>query len=76
MKCPNCNNEYSSTSLIINYCPFCGTNISGETPILGVDVGMYDSSTIYTHCKVQVLENTITGETSIGWRRLEGCEEI
>lgn len=32
-------------------------------------ISFYDKEEIYDNCTVQVLTNTKTGETSIGWRR-------
>ena len=31
----------------------------------GVDI--YDKETIIPNCTVQILENTVTGEVSVGW---------
>ena len=44
--------------------------------ITNIETNMYNKSTIYTNCTVEVWENTITGETSIGWHRTEDTEEI
>ena len=44
--------------------------------ITDVKSNIYDKSTIYTNCTVEVWENTATGETSIGWYRTEETEEI
>ena len=43
---------------------------------MNIETNLYDKSTIYTNCTVEVWENTITGETSIGWYRTEETEEI
>ena len=32
-----------------------------------VDLNLYDKEEIFTNCTVQVLTNTLTGETSVGW---------
>lgn len=34
-----------------------------------VKTNMYDKEEIYPNCTVQILTNTITGETSVGWRK-------
>lgn len=31
------------------------------------ELNIFNKETIYTNCTVQVWENTITGEVSIGW---------
>lgn len=40
-----------------------------------VETNIYDKVTRYTNCTVEVLENTTTGETSVGWYRTERTEE-
>ena len=32
-----------------------------------VETNLYDMEEIHTHCNVQVLTNSLTGEVSIGW---------
>ena len=44
--------------------------------ITDVKSNIYDKSTIYTNCIVEVWENTVTGETSIGWYRTHDTVEI
>lgn len=34
-----------------------------------LELGVYDEVELYPNCTVQVLSNSITGETSIGWWR-------
>ena len=36
-----------------------------------VDINLYDKVTEYENCTVQILENTATGATSVGWWRNE-----
>lgn len=36
------------------------------------DFNIYDKETTYCNCTVQVLENTATGEVSVGWWRNDG----
>lgn len=50
--------------------------IPKEEKITNIETNMFDKSTIYTNCNVEVWENSITGETSIGWYRTENTEEI
>ncbi len=38
-------------------------------------VSIYDEEEIHTNCTVQILRNSITGETSIGWWENEEDEE-
>ena len=47
-----------------------------KEPTIKVETNMFNKSTIYTNCTVEVWENTVTGETSIGWYRTEETEEI
>ena len=35
--------------------------------IILTGVNIYDEEEIHTNCTVQILRNSITGETSIGW---------
>lgn len=67
MKCPKCNKEID---MLFKYCPHCGL-------ILGkIDGPIFDIQHIYTHCTVEVLESSLTGETSVGWYRTDETEEI
>lgn len=50
--------------------------IPKEEKIINIETNMFDKSTIYTNCNVEIWENSITGETSIGWHRTENTEEI
>lgn len=34
-----------------------------------VETAVFDQENIYENCTVQVLTNTVTGETSVGWWR-------
>ena len=36
-----------------------------------VECNVFDKETTYTDCTVQILENSVTGETSVGWWRNE-----
>ena len=44
--------------------------------IVNIETNMYNKATLYTNCTVEVWENTVTGETSVGWYRTEDTEEI
>lgn len=44
--------------------------------ITDFDMNLYNKSTIYTNCIVEVLENTFTGKISVGWYPTEETEEI
>ena len=39
------------------------------------ELNIYDKEETYDNCTVQVLTNTVTGKTSIGWRRNERGED-
>lgn len=41
----------------------------GKTEIVKVETNFYNKEEIYPDCTVQVLTNTATGETSVGWRK-------
>lgn len=47
-----------------------------EEKITNIETNMFDKSTIYTNCNVEIWENSITGESSIGWYKTEDTEEI
>lgn len=41
-----------------------------EKEIVRIDrVNIYDKETIIPDCTVQILENTVTGDVSVGWWR-------
>lgn len=44
--------------------------------IIITETNFYNKITTYTNCIVEVLENTITGEVSIGWKKTINTEEI
>lgn len=46
-----------------------------EEKIVNVETNIFDKCTYYTNCLVEVWENSITGETSVGWYRTEDTEE-
>ena len=88
MRCPKCNTLSSSYIISDNgaenpfkaaYCPLCGSSYSApaETSNLTkVSASIFDKSTVFTNCTVEVLENTFTGDVSVGWLRTEDTEEI
>lgn len=47
-----------------NYFPTVDKNIN--------TIGVYDKTEIHKDCQVEVWQNSITGETSIGWRKNNG----
>lgn len=40
-----------------------------------IETNIYDKEEIYTDCTVQILTNTKTGETSVGWWKNGGAED-
>lgn len=38
-----------------------------EGEIVSVHMNIFDEEEVYTNCTVQILRNSVTGETSIGW---------
>lgn len=47
-----------------------------EDNIVSIETNIFDKATRYTNCTVEVLENTVTGEISVGWYPTENTEEI
>ena len=47
--------------------------IKGDEDEIGwediTEINMYDKEETYEDCTVQVLENSVTGDVSVGWRR-------
>jgi hypothetical protein len=41
-----------------------------------VEMNLFNKSTRYTNCIVEVWENTFTGETSLGWYKTDDTEVI
>ena len=41
-----------------------------------IQMNLFNKTTIYTNCIVEVWENTFTGETSIGWHKTDETEII
>lgn len=88
MFCPKCNTSYSVKRTVINfknlpvdepvqakYCPVCGwTDTKDE--INSVKTNMFDKVERYSNCVVEILSNSVTGETSVGWYKTENTEEI
>ena len=44
--------------------------------ITNLETNIFDKVTTYTNCTVEILENTVTGEISIGWYSTEETEEV
>lgn len=40
-----------------------------------IETNIFDLRTVYTNCTVEILENSVTGEVSVGWWRNEEGEE-
>ena len=41
-----------------------------------ISTQIYDKTTIYTNCTVEVWQNTVTGEMNVGWMKTTDTEEI
>ena len=88
MYCPKCDTSYSIRKTIINlqnlpvdedveakFCPVCGW--SNEEPKIELkEMNLYDKVHRYINCVVEVLENSVTGQTSVGWYKTDETEEI
>lgn len=46
-----------------------------KEPEIHVETNFYDQEDTIENCTVQILTNTVTGETSVGWWRNVGEEE-
>ena len=44
--------------------------------IIDVKTNIFDKRTLITNCTVEVLENSVTGEVSVGWYKTDESEEI
>ena len=88
MYCPKCRTTYSIKKTVINfqnlpvdedveakYCPVCGTHEPTDG-IVSITTNLYDEVKRYSHCIVEVLTNSITGETSVGWYKTDETEEL
>lgn len=80
--CPNCENYLGSTVLctFTRYCPDCGQalnwsfwaeklNRKEDKAALPakVKINFFDEEELHSNCTVQILKNSVTGETSVGW---------
>ena len=87
MYCPKCDTTYSVTKTIINlhnlpvdenveakFCPVCGW--SNEPKIELKEMNLYDKVERYSNCIVEVLTNSITGDSSVGWYKTDETEEL
>lgn len=77
--CPRCAKSYGVYTIDsedaidnFNFCPVCGY----EFEKVQVNVNFYDKVHRYINCIVEVLENSTTGDTSVGWYETEDTEEI
>ena len=57
--CKDCStkNECTYASDSVVWCPLCEP----------VETNIYDIEEVHTNCTVQILRNSVTGETSVGW---------
>lgn len=71
-------NECPIGEMINRLCEYEDTGLTAEeivreirTATPTVETNIFDKETIIENCTVQILENTVTGEVSIGWWRNE-----
>lgn len=50
-----------------HYCALAGFPVNWFIPKQIVETNIYDQEEIHKNCTVQILRNSVTGETSIGW---------
>lgn len=55
------------TLILMDECGNCAYCPEGRFTVAKVEAGIFNKEEIYTDCTVQVLTNTATGETSVGW---------
>lgn len=87
MFCPKCNVSYSVTKTIINlhnlpvdedveakFCPICGWSNGPKIELK--EMNIYDKVERYSNCIVEILTNSITGDSSVGWYKTDETEEL
>ena len=68
--CCSSDNEYIACNMAISALE----KQEGKKPI-AVETSIYDQEEIHHGCTVQVLRNSVTGETSVGWWKEKEEEE-
>lgn len=63
--------DFNSGVVIVEVSPYIHV-----PEVTKVETNLFDKSTTYTNCTVEVWENSVTGESSVGWYKTEDTEEI
>jgi hypothetical protein len=66
-RCKDCPFHVPTRNAELHWC-----KLGSETPekydkIPIIETNLYDEEEIHNNCTVQILKNSVTGETSIGW---------
>ena len=79
-KCDKCGRIYeTSKTLQFDFCPACGIALfRTEKPndVNVEEINLFDKCTLYTNCTIEIWENSLTGQQSIGWHRTPKTEVI
>ena len=92
MHCPRCDKDFGAyvikyttdnepvdEAIEVEHCPSCGLWLKKPDlldEIVVDEINLYDITTRYSNCIVEVLENSVTGQTSVGWYKTDDTEVI
>ena len=65
---------WSTDGLEMEFTLFAQTAEQRWTEVLSMELNLYDQCEVVEGCTVEILTNTLTGETSVGWWR-SGVED-
>lgn len=71
MECAEC--VFNELEENWEYCTLTGLPIDWKTP---TETNLYDKEEIHKNCVVQILKNSVTGETSIGWWKDDSSDDM
>lgn len=68
--------------VVVEFCPVCGLWLKEGLEeeimdnIVVDEFNLFDKVERYSNCIVEILSNSVTGESSIGWYKTEDTEEL